>query len=118
VNTRRAIRSLIRAHEKERIAPPPDIVALLQACDRAAAQLPSVSESGHRDATSVVPLQSSLEDNIGTREAAMILQISQRHVQRLAATLDGRRLSSGTWVFDRSAVLAYAQAAREIRSAS
>lgn len=113
MNTQRAVRSLIAAHRREGIAPPPEIAALLRACDDAARELLAMSGTGQRDTTSVAVQPHSDLDNIGTREVAKILRISQRQAQRLTATLDARQLASRQWMFDRTAVLAYQQAQRE-----
>jgi len=52
------------------------------------------------------PAPSEQEELIGAREAATILGLSKRQVQRIAHSLDGR-LAAGRWVFDRNAVQAY-----------
>ncbi len=44
-----------------------------------------------------------------------MLGVTQRQVQRLAATLDGRRLGNGHLIFDRLAVQTYALAVRDYR---
>jgi hypothetical protein len=113
LNARRAVRSLIRAHQREQIAPPPEVVALLSACERAAENLEAMSASRHGDTTSSPAQQDSPSQHIGTKEAAAMLGVTQRQAQRLAATLDGRRLASGVWVFDRDAVAAYLRARNE-----
>jgi hypothetical protein len=64
-------------------------------------------DAAQQDSTSTV--------QIGTREAAQILGVTSRQVQRLAATLDGRRLANGHLIFDRLAVEAYALAVRDNR---
>lgn len=113
LNTLRAVKSLIRAHQREQIAPPPEVVALLRACERAAENLTAMSESRQCDTTSTLAQQDSSSQHIGTKEAAAMLGVTQRQAQRLAATLDGRRLASRAWVFDRDAVAAYARAQSE-----
>jgi hypothetical protein len=45
---------------------------------------------------------------ITAREAAAILGLSKRQVQRLAADLDGSQLICGRWLFEASAVTEYA----------
>lgn len=74
------------------------------------------SQVRHRDATSEASQQDLTSTvQIGTREAAQMLGVTPRQVQRLAATLDGRRLANGHLIFDRLAVEAYALAVRDTR---
>jgi hypothetical protein len=49
---------------------------------------------------------------IDAHEAALIVGCSSRHIRRLAADLDGRRLR-GVWIFDHQTVAEYAAAKRE-----
>jgi len=80
----------------------------LQAELAAAAAEVRVSAVGQHDAAPVAPQpHSEGEDSIGTAEAADILRLSHRQVQRIAADLDGRFIG-GCWCFDRLAVQAYA----------
>lgn len=80
----------------------------LQAVLAAAAAEVRAAASGQHDGGPVAPQpHSAHEDNIGTAEAARILRLSNRQVQRLAADLDGR-IIGGCWVFDRLAVQSYA----------
>ena len=80
----------------------------LQAELAAAAAEARVSAVGQHDGAPVAPQpHSEGEDNIGTVEAAGILRLSHRQVQRIAADLDGRFVG-GCWCFDRLAVQAYA----------
>ncbi len=80
----------------------------LQADLAAAAAEARVSAVGQHDAAPVAPQpHSEGEDNIGTVEAAGILRLSHRQVQRIAADLDGRFIG-GCWCFDRRTVQAYA----------
>ena len=80
----------------------------LQAELAAAAAEVRASATGRHDVAPVAPQQySEREDTIGTAEAAGILRISGRQVQRLAADLDGRFIG-GCWCFDRLAVQSYA----------
>ena len=89
-------------------APIPSRFLQLQAELAAAAAEVRASATGHNDVAPHVPqAQSGCEDNIGTVEAAQILQLSHRQVQRIAADLDGRHVG-GCWVFDRAGVQAYA----------
>ena len=97
--------------------PSPRLLGLQRAFALAAlavhAQNGDVSQVRQRDAT----LDASQPDStqtaqIGTREAAQMLGVTTRQVQRLAATLDGRRLANGHIIFDRLAVQSYALAIR------
>lgn len=66
------------------------------------------SDTGHDDSARFgVDGSFGGEDLIGSREAAEVLLVSKRQVQRLAPNLGGR-LAGGRWVFDRAAVEAYA----------
>ncbi len=68
----------------------------------------AAAATGQHDGAPVAPQpHSEGEDNIGTAEAAGILRLSHRQVQRLATDLDGRFIG-GCWCFDRLAVQAYA----------
>ncbi|WP_068274785.1 helix-turn-helix domain-containing protein [Aldersonia kunmingensis] len=58
------------------------------------------------------PLRADSEQLIGTTEVADILGVGLRQVQRIARSLDGRRIGT-RWVFDRDAVRAYHAAAIE-----
>jgi len=57
---------------------------------------------------------SSTHDLIGTDQAAQILGCSTRYVCRIAADLDGRRVS-GRWSFDKQLVVAYGVAKADRR---
>ncbi|MGC5026281.1 hypothetical protein ACLQ3K_16135 [Tsukamurella sp. DT100] len=74
--------------------------------------LASVSQLG----TETEPAQEdsiTAADPIGTAEAATILRCSPRYVRRIAADLDGTRLSGRQYVFDRATVTEYATRRRE-----
>jgi len=87
----------------------------LQAELAAAAAEARVSAVGQHDVAPVAPQpHSEGEDNIGTVEAAGILRLSHRQVQRIAADLDGRFVG-GCWCFDRLAVQSYAAARNRYR---
>lgn len=61
----------------------------------------------HRDDAPTPEIAHSPPDElIGAQEAAHMLGLSKRQVQRIARSLDGR-LAAGRWVFDRAAVAAY-----------
>jgi len=80
----------------------------LQAELAAAAAVVRAAAVGQHDVAPVAPQpHSAREDTIGTTEAAGILRLSHRQVQRIAADLDGRFIG-GCWCFDRLAVLSYA----------
>ncbi len=86
----------------------PSRFLLLQAELAAAAAEVRASATGQHDGAPVAPQpHSEREDTIGTAEAASILRLSHRQVQRLAADLDGRFIG-GCWCFDRLAVQSYA----------
>jgi hypothetical protein len=88
--------------------PIPSRFLLLQAELAAAAAEVRASATGQHDVAPVAPQpHSEGEDNIGTVEAAGILRLSHRQVQRIAADLDGRFVG-GCWCFDRLAVQSYA----------
>lgn len=58
------------------------------------------------DDVAEAPIEQS--QSIGTDEAAALLGMSRRQVQRIARSLDGQRSRPGTtWVFDRRVVVAY-----------
>lgn len=113
------VRALVKvglryAQSRDGIATPPRLLAVLAALDEAAEQLQGAPRSRQRDATpTVVQPHSELNEEIGTREAAIILGITARSTQRLAQTLDGTRLASGAFVFRRSAVEAYAHSRQQ-----
>ncbi len=80
----------------------------LQAEFAAAAAEVRAAATGQHDGAPVAPQpHSAREDTIGTAEAAGILRLSHRQVQRIAADLDGRFIG-GCWCFDRLAVQSYA----------
>jgi len=88
----------------------------LQAVLAAAAAEVRASATRQRDVAPVAPQpHSAREDTIGTVEAASILGLSNRQVQRLAADLDGRFIG-GCWCFDRLAVESYAHHRDEHRN--
>ena len=98
--------------------PIPGRFLLLQAELAAAAAEVRASATGQHDGAPVAPQPHSAgEDNIGTGEAAKLLRLSNRQVQRLAADLDGRFIG-GCWVFDRLAVQSYAHHRDQHRSAT
>lgn len=77
---------------------PAPLSALLSACR-------SASTHRHGDDAPTAPTTDSTQQ-IDTTEAAHLLDRTPRSVQRIARSLDGRKLN-GTWVFDRAAVLEY-----------
>lgn len=56
------------------------------------------------------PQEQSTYEPIGIGTAARILGVTQRHVRRIAADLDGTRIDGRFWIFDREVVEAYARA--------
>jgi hypothetical protein len=66
-----------------------------------------LSRPGHRPGA--VEPELKAEKLIGAREAADILGMSKRQVQRLAADLDGQ-IIDGRWLFKERTVLTYAEA--------
>lgn len=55
----------------------------------------------------------SEHDDIGTTEAARIIGLSERQVQRRQADFGGRRTPSGQLVFDRRRIIEYAEWRRQ-----
>ncbi|WP_432677404.1 hypothetical protein ACRAJ3_19615 [Rhodococcus pyridinivorans] len=86
------------AQLSERDAPiPAPLSSLLAVCRDA-------STNRHDDdALPVIPAPS---EQIDTHEAAKLLDRTPRSIQRIARSLDGRKLN-GTWIFDRATVLEY-----------
>lgn len=86
------------AQLSERDAPiPAPLSSLLAVCR-------SASTNRHDDdAPPPLPARS---DQIDTNEAARLLDRTPRSVQRIARSLDGRKVG-GTWIFDRTTVLDY-----------
>jgi len=74
----------------------------------AAAEVRATSEPGQRDVAQV-PTRATCDPSepLTTREVAAMLGLSPRQTQRMARTLDARRLRSGRLIFDRGAVQAY-----------
>ena len=64
------------------------------------------SDLGHESGCTVGELDN--DKLITARQAAAILDLSKRQVQRLAADLDGR-IVDGRWVFNLKAVMEYAE---------
>ncbi len=74
----------------------------------AAAEVRAVSECGHGDvAQEPTVALSDPSEPLTTREVATMLGLSPRQTQRMARTLDARRLRSGRLIFDRTAVESY-----------
>lgn len=73
----------------------------------------AVSESRH--VSDGETAQSNTEVRISAREAATMLGISKRQVQRLAADLDGE-IIDGRWLFRRPTVNEYAEGRADGRS--
>jgi hypothetical protein len=75
-----------------------------------------VSVPRQRDATSgPSPSESTSTVHIGTREAAEMLGVSQRHAQRIASSIGGEQLPNRRFTFDRLAVEAYLLDSRDRR---
>jgi predicted DNA-binding transcriptional regulator YafY len=53
-----------------------------------------------------------MQEMITAQEAAEMLGCSKRQVQRLATDLDGQLVGGHVWVFNRTAVLTYAEGKR------
>ena len=116
----RALRTHEHALRANGTQAPPSLLALQRAFAIASSviqgQAEPMSHPRQRDATSDAAQQhSTSEAQIGSREAAELLGVTTRQVQRLATTLDGRRLSNGHLIFDRLAVQAYALAVHDNR---
>lgn len=86
------------AQLSERGSPiPAPLTALLTVCR-------SASAGRHNDdAPPPLPARS---EQIDTHEAARLLDRTPRSIQRIARSLDGRKVG-GTWIFDRTTVLEY-----------
>ena len=94
----------IRAAERNGHAVRPDVYrlqSLLGECRDA------LSALRQRDVAPPADDSASDVELISTREAAEVLHMSTRNVQRIAASLDGR-LTAGRYVFDRAVVEAFA----------
>jgi excisionase family DNA binding protein len=65
-----------------------------------------VSQLGHETTSARAELGDDVP--ITATEAAELLRCSRRHVQRLAADLDGK-IVGGRWLFSRAAVVDYAE---------
>lgn len=65
-----------------------------------------VSDAGHETSSEPTSLES--EELIGSVQAALLLGISPRQLQRLAADLDGQKVC-GRWAFQASIVREYAK---------
>jgi len=74
----------------------------------AAAEVRATSECGHGDVAQLpAGALSDPSEPLTTGEVATMLGLSPRQTQRMARTLDARRLRSGRLLFDRGAVDAY-----------
>ncbi len=74
----------------------------------AAAEVRSVSEHGHADVAQLpTRAVSDPSEPLTTREVATMLGLSTRQTQRMASTLDARKLRCGRLLFDRGAVAGY-----------
>jgi hypothetical protein len=93
----------VRAARRDGIAPSPDITALAEVLTAAARH---VMQRQHDVVQVSTPQRSDQE--IGSAQAAAILHLGIRQVQRIARSLGGRRTPSGTWAFDSDTVTAYA----------
>lgn len=85
------------------IAPSPRLQALAAALRDAAAEARASVSRHERVARPARQAPSGVLDEIYTEEAAVLLGLTRRHVQRIAADLGGRRRHR-LWVFDRGAV--------------
>lgn len=75
----------------------------------ATAQAYAEQQRRHGDVANATALQDFTHERIGTDEAARILGVTRRHVQRIARSLDGHQDRSGRWHFDRGQVDDYAR---------
>lgn len=87
---------------------PARLAPLRSALAAAAAEVRSMSGVGHADVRDEpsAPVSEPTAP-LTTREVATMLDISPRQAQRLATTLEARRLRTGVLVFDRATVEAY-----------
>ncbi|MGV0624964.1 helix-turn-helix domain-containing protein [Mycolicibacter minnesotensis] len=68
-----------------------------------------VSACGHETSSTGTSLSQENDDMIDTEQAAKILDVSIRHIRRLASDLDGRK-PNGRWLFHRNTVTEYSDA--------
>jgi len=107
------------ARERQRrdaLPPSPRVRLLLALLAEAAAADEAASPARHRDvAGSAVSTDSVAEkvEGISTGEAAELLSLGRRQVQRLAPSIGARKVPGGALVYDRGAVSAYAAARRQ-----
>lgn len=113
-DTRNCVLRAVRVLRSDGIAPPPRLQDLVTALEVAIAA-DALSRNGQCDVASpdlLTPLL-SVQQRIGTTEAASILGLSRRHVQRIAHSLEGKRVGSRMWTFDRDTVATYRRHDRE-----
>ena len=102
------------ARERQRrdaLAPSPGLRHLLAVLSEAVAEDGAMTPPRHGDvAAGAGPGDSGVErvEEITTDEAAAILALGRRQVQRLAPSIGSRKVPGGALAFDRGAVLAYA----------
>lgn len=101
--------ALAARHHRDGVASPPLLHTLRATLYRAATSRPRHQDDSRPPTTSCCTCQDGA-DPIGVAEAAAILSLSPRQVQRLAASvgLSGIRLGHA-WALDRGAVLALAR---------
>ncbi|MFE3786977.1 hypothetical protein [Streptomyces goshikiensis] len=87
----------------------PELEATRRAIGRAALEYEALPAAGAGSAEVVeVEAGPSLSQEISTHQASVLLGVGERRVRQLAAMGMGRQVA-GRWLFDRSAVLAYAE---------
>ncbi len=93
--------------QRDNIAPNPHVLSLLDALRAEAGEL--MSAVGHSDVRDHDDQPPSEHEEITAAEAAELLGVTDRHIRRLAPDLGARKVG-GAWVYERSAVTAYALA--------
>jgi len=107
----------LRAVRSKGGTPAPRLDTLQALLRTAATAERDASQAGHDDvAPEVQGAGSPQADEVSTTEAADLLGIGRRQVQRLAHDLDGRKIG-GVWLFDRRAIQCY-QRVRTERTAA
>ncbi|MDP9092277.1 MAG: hypothetical protein M3N95_04875 [Actinomycetota bacterium] len=86
---------------------PPGVIEIIDTYARAANDIRASmsAPSGHDDVRWAAPAPlSDPTETIGSKEAARMLSITDRHIRRLTVELMGRRGARGNWRFDRGVI--------------
>lgn len=90
--------------DRRRVRYEPIPAALVESHRRLTAAYSAMSADGPQ----ISLLGTELDEPIGTDDAAEILNVTPRHIRRIAADLDGIKVGTD-WTFKRSTVERYAQ---------